>query len=92
MAPQELWRSRRVVRYLGGRIVAGAVARLGSGVVDVSNVFAVPPGSVDWAELAAAIAVYFPGRPLVGYERGEALTSALDSGFVPTGELMVWVR
>ncbi len=83
---------RFLARYMSGRIVAGAVARLGSGVVDVSNVYAVPAWSVDWAELATAIAVHFPGRPLVGYERGDPLTAALDSGFVPTGELRVWVR
>jgi hypothetical protein len=83
---------RFLARYLDGRIVAGAVARLGSGVVDLSNVYAVPPWLVDWAELATAVALHFPDRPLVGYERGEALTSALDSGFVPTGELRVWIR
>ena len=81
-----------LARYVDGRIVAGAVARLGSGVVDVSNVYAVPGRSVDWAELAAAIATYFPDRPLVGYEQGDALTAATDGGFVPIGELRVWVR
>jgi hypothetical protein len=83
---------RIMARYADGRIVAGAVARLGSGIVDVSNVYAVPGHRVDWAELADAIGTYFPDRPLVGYERGDALDAALDGGFLPTGELRVWVR
>ena len=74
------------------RIVAGAVARLGSGVVDVSNVHARPGHAVDWAELAAVVDTWFPGRPLVGYERGDALDAALAGGFVPVGDLRVWVR
>ncbi|MFF5084889.1 hypothetical protein ACFY36_48280 [Actinoplanes sp. NPDC000266] len=79
-------------RRVDGHLVAGAVARLGSGAVDVSNVWAVPGHRVDWAELAEAVGVYFPGRPLVGYERGEALAAALDGGFEPVGDLRVWVR
>ncbi|XVV09112.1 hypothetical protein ACQP2X_30240 [Actinoplanes sp. CA-131856] len=83
---------RILARYAGDQLVAGAVARLGSGVVDVSNVWAVPGHRVDWAELAGAIDAAFPGRPLVGYERGEALAAALDGGFEPVGDLRVWVR
>ena len=83
---------RIMAKHVDGDIVAGAVARLGSGIVDVSNVYAVPGHRVDWAELAEAIGGYFPGRPLVGYERGDALDAALDGGFVPTGELRGWVR
>jgi hypothetical protein len=83
---------RILARRDDDRIVAGAVARLGSGVVDVSNVYAVPGQSVDWAELADVIGAYFPGRPLVGYERGDALAAALDGGFAPVGDLRVWAR
>ena len=75
-----------------GAIVAGAVARLGSGVVDVSNVYAVPGHTVDWAELATAVGLRFPGRPLVGYERGEDLEASMAGGFEPVGDLRVWVR
>jgi hypothetical protein len=81
-----------LARRLGGGIAAGAVARLGSGVVDVSNVHAAPGESVDWAELAAVIGGDFPGRPLVGYERGDDLAAALAGGFVGVGDLRVWVR
>jgi hypothetical protein len=83
---------RILARYADDRLVAGAVARLGSGTVDVSNVYTVPGHSLDWAELAEAVAAVFPGRPLVGYERGDALAGALAGGFVPLGELRVWVR
>ncbi len=75
-----------------GSIVAGAVARLASGGVDVSNVHAIPGYAVDWEELAADIADIFPGRPMVGYERGDALMAAVDGGFQTIGDLRVWVR
>ena len=75
-----------------GGIIAGAIARLGSGTVDVSNVHAAPGYSVDWAELASVIGGFYPGRPLVGYERGDALSGAIDGGFEPVGDLRVWVR
>jgi hypothetical protein len=83
---------RILAKYLDNRIVAGAVARLGSGTVDVSNVYAIPGHQLDWAELSTVINTYFPGRPLVGYERGDALNAALDGGFAPIGELRVWLR
>jgi hypothetical protein len=83
---------RILAKYDDNRIVAGAVARLGSGIVDVSNVYAVPGYHLDWAELAEVIGGWFPGRPLVGYERGDALGAALDGGFMTTGELRVWLR
>jgi hypothetical protein len=83
---------RILAKRVGDRIVAGAVARLGSGAVDVSNVYAVPGYRVDWAELAEVAGTFFPGRPLVGYERGDALAAALEGGFTPLGELRVWVR
>ncbi len=78
-------------RQVDGMAVAGAVARLGSGTVDVSNVHAAPGHDVDWSELAAVVAHLFPDRPLVGYERGTALAGALAGGFTTIGELRVWV-
>jgi hypothetical protein len=81
-----------LAKQVDDRMVGGAVARLGSGVVDVSNVHAVPGYSLDWAELADVVEAWFPGRPLVGYERGDALDAALAGGFVAVGDLRVWVR
>lgn len=75
-----------------GDVNAGAVARLGSGVVDVSNVHALDGHAVDWAELATAIAALFPGRAVVGYEGGADLEAAISGGFDPVGELRIWVR
>jgi hypothetical protein len=83
---------RILARIAEGDVVAGAVVRLGSGAIDLSNVHAVGDYIVDWAELAAAAATRFPGRPLVGYERGDDLAGALAGGFEPVGELRVWVR
>jgi hypothetical protein len=81
-----------LAKQVDDRLVGGAVARLGSGAVDVSNVHALPGHPVDWAELADVIGTCFPGRALVGYERGDALDAALAGGFAPVGELRVWVR
>jgi hypothetical protein len=83
---------RILAERVDGRIVAGAVARLGSGIVDLSNVYTTPGHDLDWAELAGVIGGYFPDRPLVGYERGDALAAATSGGFVPVGDLRVWVR
>jgi hypothetical protein len=83
---------RILAKHVDDRIVAGAVARLGSGTVDVSNVYAVPGHHLDWAELAEVVGAALPGRQLVGYERGDELAAALDGGFTPLGELRVWVR
>lgn len=79
---------RILAKVQDARIVAGAVARLGSGVVDVSNAHG---DSLDWSELVAAVVRVFPGRPLVGYEGGEDLSAALASGFKAVGPLRVWV-
>jgi hypothetical protein len=78
-------------RQLDGVQVAGAVARLGTGTVDLSNVHAAPGHAVDWDELAAVVAHLFPGRQLVGYEGGDDLDAAVAGGFSVTGALRVWV-
>ena len=83
---------RVLARRSGGRIVAGAVARLGTGAVDLSNVHAHAGYEVDWGELAADVEAVFPDRPMVGYERGADLAGARSAGFEPVGELRVWVR
>jgi hypothetical protein len=40
----------------------------------------------------SAVQARFPGRPIVGYEHGEMLGTAVDAGFVPVGHLRVWAR
>ena len=83
---------RILERIEDGDVTGGAIARLGSGVVDVSNVHGLGDHAVDWEELGAAIAGLFPGRPIVGYERGTDLGAAVAGGFEPVGELRIWVR
>ncbi|MEZ0094316.1 hypothetical protein [Streptacidiphilus sp. EB129] len=79
-----------------GRIVAGAVANRSSAVAEVvgiSNLFAVdgPPDDA-WRGALTAMARLWPGRPVVGYEHGDELTTALAQGFTPVGPLTVWIR
>lgn len=81
-----------LARYVDGGIVAGAVARLAGGVVDVSNTYAVPGHHLDWSELVDVVAERFPGRALVGYSRDEELDAAVAAGFTAVGDLRVWVR
>lgn len=78
-------------RFEGDDIAAGAIARLGSGTVHVSNVHGSDGRTVDWHELLVAVAAVFPGRELVGYERGDDLEAAMAAGFVPVGPLRVWI-
>jgi hypothetical protein len=73
-------------------IVAGAVARLASGVVDISNVFVIPGEQVDWVELANVVHIMVPNRSLVGYESGDRLGAATCAGFTPVGPVRIWQR
>jgi hypothetical protein len=70
---------------------AGAVLHLGTGVVDISNVWSTSEG-LDWSELVSAAAALFPGRALVGYEYGADLEYASAAGFVTLGPQRVWIR
>ncbi len=85
------------IRFLlaldGGRPVCGGILNRGAGVVGLSNVFvtATDPGRA-WNGLVRAGTIAFPGRPLVGYEHGDALGAALQAGFEPLGPLRVWTR
>ena len=76
-----------------GQVVAVAAANQTGEVVGLSNVFA-PAAEADacWAGAVAFVAALFPGRPLVGYERGDDLAHAQAVGFVPVGPLRVWER
>jgi hypothetical protein len=80
-----------LAKRTGGQISCGAVARLGSGAVDLSNVYAAEGHAVDWPGVVAAATATFPGRQLVGYERGADLDGALSAGFAGVGNLTVWV-
>jgi hypothetical protein len=75
------------------QIVAGAIANRTSDVVGLSNVFA-PEGAAArfWPGCIAAAIEVFAGLPLVGYESGGELATALALGFEEVGPLRVWVR
>ena len=76
-----------------GQIVAVAAANQTGEVVGLSNVFAPATEAAEcWAGAVAFAAALFPGRPLVGYERGDDLARAQAAGFVPVGPLRVWER
>jgi hypothetical protein len=81
-----------LARFGDSGIQAGAVARLGAEVVELSNVHGVDGRAVDWDELVAAVGARHPGRPLVGYESGDDLAAALDAGFDAVGDLRIWAR
>ncbi|WP_258309316.1 hypothetical protein [Streptomyces sp. CG 926] len=70
-----------------GRIVAGAVASTGGGVVGVSNLF-----GPAWPGVLGAVCARWPGLDVVGYEHGEDLETAVRAGFTAIGPLRVWLR
>jgi len=76
-----------------GQIVAVAAANQTGEVVGLSNVFApAEAAAMVWPEVVAYAGALFPGRPLVGYERGDDLVLAQAGGFRPVGPLRVWAR
>ncbi|MFD9356241.1 hypothetical protein [Streptomyces sp. NPDC060031] len=78
----------------GGRIVAGAVASTGGGVVGVSNLFTRDEADTDaaWAGVLARIAARWPDLDVVGYEHGADLDAAVRAGFTSLGPLRIWVH
>lgn len=94
--PDQALRDPRVrVLAAKGRhgIEAGAIAHQTGSIVGVSNVFGhAVSDPATWTELSVAIAATFPSLPLVGYEQGDSLQAALDSGFEGIGALRVWLR
>lgn len=78
----------------GARITAGAVLSTGGGVVGVSNLFAHDEADADaaWAAALDAAARHWPELPVVGYEHGEDLDTAVRAGFTPLGPLRIWLH
>ncbi|MCX5399076.1 hypothetical protein [Streptomyces sp. NBC_00102] len=85
-------------RAADGTVTAGAVASRsegvpGGGVLGLSNVFARHGGTdAAWPGALDAAHRLFPGLPVVGYEHGEELDTALRHGFTATGPLRVWLH
>ena len=73
----------------GGSYVAGCIANRSAGCIGVSNVFSQSPTSNHFGHATAAVASLNPLIPIVGYESGEVLGSAISAGFRAVGELRV---
>lgn len=75
----------------GDVMVAGCALNASDDVVGLSNTFvrAGPPVRA-WRAFVAAAAQLYPGRAIVGYERGDDLESARAVGFEAVGPLTVW--
>lgn len=75
-----------------GQVVAGAVASRSDHVVGISNAFALDGGADSaWPVVLEAVHRLFPALPVVGYEHGENLETAVRHGFEPVGPLRVWL-
>lgn len=70
---------------------SGFIANLGADVVGISNVFSNSYKSI-WLDIVKIVPSYFPGIPIVGYESGDSLASALASGGTSLGPLQVWIK
>jgi hypothetical protein len=96
LLPGALFADPDIAMFTGtrdGEVVAGGIANRAENVVGLSNVFTEIGGAVSvWTDLAALAAMTFPGLPLVGYETGDDLAAAVDSGFQVGDPLRVWAR
>jgi hypothetical protein len=82
----------RVLAYrLDGVTLAGAIANRSDTVVGLSNVFRVDDYE-PWQQIVAVVTQHFPKLPIVGYESGGELATALRAGFDDVGPLRVWLR
>jgi hypothetical protein len=74
-------------------IAAGAVLNRTGTTVGLSNVFTTRlDARAVWRDLPAVVADRLGGRAIAGYEHGDALTAAVESGFEPIGLLRVWLK
>ncbi len=81
-----------VAGHRRGAIVGGGIANKSAGVVGLSNVFASANDRREaWAGCIAIATAWAPGMPIVGYESGVDLATALELGFAALGPLRVWV-
>ncbi|MEU6744399.1 hypothetical protein [Streptosporangium sandarakinum] len=78
----------------GEDLCGGVVLNHSSGMVGLSNLFAVDSSDVAiaWSSAITAAADHFPGLPLVGYAHGDDLAHALASGFTALGPLRIWLH
>jgi hypothetical protein len=85
--------TRVLAAFSGDALIGGAIAYRAAGVVSLSNTFLAKGASEALrAEMLVQICAAFPGLPLVGYERGDALSTWCSLGFEPLGALRVWQK
>lgn len=80
--------------YDGDALSGGVVLNRSSGLVGLSNLFAIADGdgAAVWSSAVTAAAINFPALPLVGYEHGDDLALANACGFDTLGTLRVWLH
>jgi hypothetical protein len=76
-----------------GRLLGGAVLHDSDpDTVGLSNQWAVAGRCLDPAALLSCVEILYPGRAVVGYERGQDLESVLGAGSTELGPQHVWAR
>jgi hypothetical protein len=73
------------------QMVGGCILNQTDTVVGISNLFSTGvPFAALFAKCIAAASHFFPGRDIVGYERGDLLAASIEAGFLPVGTLRIW--
>lgn len=86
-------RFRFLCEEADGRLLGGAVLHnAGRDIVGMSNEWVVPGRQLNPEALLACAGRLYPGRAVVGYERGHHLEAFLDAGFAGQGPKRVWAR
>ena len=79
-------------RIKNDRVIAGGIVNGSARAAGLSNDFTdVGHEAETWLALAESARAFFPGLPLIGYERGEELAHARSGGFQTAGALRVWI-
>jgi hypothetical protein len=78
-------------RRTGDGYDAGCIANLSAACVGLSNLFVAEERRAPCLAAARLATEFGQGRPVVGYDRGDALQAMLECGFAATGRLRVWV-
>jgi hypothetical protein len=78
--------------YRGHLLVGGCAANISTAAVGLSNFFCADQDAEPVAAGALAeVGRFAPGRPIVGFEAGDALGRAKRLGFRAVGALRVWI-
>ena len=74
-------------------VTTGAIINRTGATIGISNVFTtVATTASAWRDLPAAVGDAIARVPIVGYEQGNALAAATESGFEPVAPLRVWLK